>query len=263
MISTCYPVKYTLKLSKSALLGFGMILMLFSASAQVVPGVEETGIVYKYADNWGATLHSSGIGVNYRKGRHTSGYSYLMSDFSLLTMRHPKEVRTVNPFSDNNSGFIYGKLNSFMMLHTGIGIQKTINAKGDKGGIEVGHGFYAGVSWGIIKPVYLTIFYKNDQDGIRERIERYNPDKHYPDNISGRASFFRGFKQARLDPGLYASYLLNFEFGKSQERLRMIETGVSVDLFAKPVPMMAFNTNTNYFLTFFVRILYGKLWNRR
>jgi hypothetical protein len=42
----------------------------------------------------------------------------------------------------------------------------------------------------------------------------------------------------------------------------MIETGISVDAFAKPIPMMAFNKNSNFFLTFFIRVLVGKQWNQ-
>ena len=116
--------------------------------AQVVAGVEETGILYSKVKHAGMMIHSSGIGINYRRGKHLTGYSYLLGDFALLTMRHPKEVKTVNPYSDNNGGFIYGKLNSLLILRTGIGKQKTINARGDKGGVELSWGLYGGASWG-------------------------------------------------------------------------------------------------------------------
>jgi hypothetical protein len=248
---------------KTAWLIFGFLLPFLSVNSQQIEGVEETGILYKYAHNIGATLHSRGLGINYRKGKHVTGYSFLMSDFSLLSMRDSKEIRTVNQFSDNNSGYIYGKLNSVWILRTGIGKQKTMNAKADKGGIEVSYGFYGGFSWAFVKPVYLTILYTNDQDGTQKRIERYDPLKHYPDNISGRASYFKGIKESSIVPGIYSSFLLNFEFGKNQEKLKILETGLTVDAYLRPIPMMAFNKSSNYFLTFFIRILYGKLWNRR
>jgi len=263
MISFFHRLKIALKNQKTGLLIFGFLLPFFDVNCQQIAGVEETGILYKYANNIGGTLHSSGLGINYRKGKHLTGYSFLMSDFSLLTMRSSKEVKTVNQFSDNNSGYIYGKLNSILILRTGLGKQKTINAKADKGGVEVGYGIYGGISWALLKPVYLNILYTTDQDGTQEKVERYDPLKHYPDNIGGRASYFKGLNEASIVPGMYGSFLLNFEFGKSQEKLKMLETGVCVDAFVKPIPIMAFNKSSNIFLTFFIRILYGKLWNRR
>ena len=229
--------------------------------AQVVAGVEETGILYSKVKHAGMMIHSSGIGINYRRGKHLTGYSYLLGDFALLTMRHPKEVKTVNPYSDNNGGFIYGKLNSLLILRTGIGKQKTINARGDKGGVELSWGLYGGASWGLAKPVYLTVYSFDDLKGVSEQVERYNPDVHYPDNISGRASYFKGFGQSKIYPGVYGSFLFNFEFGREQERLRMVETGVTVDAFAKPVPIMALTKNSNFFFTFFIRVLIGNQWN--
>ncbi len=230
-------------------------------TAQVVASVDETGILYSKVRHSGLTLHSNGLGINYRRGKHLTGYSFLLADFSLVTMKHPKETKQVNQFSDNNGGFIYGKLNSLLILRTGIGKQKSINQRGDRGGVDVSYGIYGGISWGIAKPIYLSVFKFDDQNGVTESIERYNPDKHFPDNISGRASYFKGFGESKIHPGLYGSFLLNFEFGREQDRLRMVETGFTVDAFAKPIPIMAFNKNSNFFFTFFIRLLIGKQWN--
>jgi hypothetical protein len=243
----------------------GMLLLLwllpmYELCAQPVAGVEEKGILYTKVSHAGLMLHSSGLGIDYRRGKHLTGYSYLLGDFALLTMKHPKEVKSVNSFSDNNSGYFYGKLNSLVIARTGIGKQKTINPKGDKGGVEVSYAYYGGASWGFAKPVYLTVFKFDDLNGVSETIERYDPAKHFPDNISGRASWFRGFSQSHIYPGIYGSFLLNFELGRDQERLEMIETGVTLDLFANKVPIMALNTNSNYFFTFFLRVVVGKQW---
>ncbi|MEX1188741.1 MAG: hypothetical protein WED33_05740 [Bacteroidia bacterium] len=235
---------------------------LLSQEFEDIVGVEEKGILYNRISHYGIMLHTNGIGVNYRYGKNLSGYSYLMGDFQLLSMRHPKEVKSINPFSDNNSGFIYGKLNSVNILRTGIGKQKTLNAKGDKGGVEISLAGYAGASWAFVKPVYLTIFEFSDQIGVKEVIQRYDPAEHYPDNISGRASVLRGINELQIYPGLYASFLVNLEFGKEQTRLKMVETGATLDVFPKAIPMMAFSPNSNYFFTFFIRILMGKKWNK-
>ncbi len=234
----------------------------FSQEFEDIAGVEEKGILYNRINHFGFMLHTNGVGISYRHGKNLSGYSYLLGDFQLLSMRHPKEVKSINPFSDNNSGFIYGKLNSVNLLRTGIGKQKTINAKGDKGGVEISFAAYTGASWAFVKPVYLTIFEISDEFGVDEVISKYDPDIHYPDNISGRASAFKGFDELRIHPGLYGSFLINVEFGKEQTRLKMVETGATLDVFAKPIPIMAFSPKSNYFFNFFIRVLFGKKWNK-
>lgn len=253
------------KSSFASLLIATAFLAVGPARAQQIPGVEETGIVYRKTSNTGVSLHSSGFGINYRHGRRTSGFSSRMADFALFGIRHPKEVKSVNPFSEARIGYVYGKQNNFLVLRTGIGEQRALFARGDKGGVEISFGYFGGLSWGIAKPVYLSIYYNSDNMGLREKIEKYNPQTHYPDNISGRASFFRGISESRLHPGLYGEINLNFEFGPEQHRLRMIETGVSVDAFSRIIPIMAespgYNPNNRLFLHFFVRALMGKLWN--
>lgn len=255
-------LKKQLRSGLSVYLAGIFVLAGLASAAQDVNSVDEKGILYNRVKHLGLTIHSNGLGINYRPGKHLTGYSYLLGDFQLMTMKHPKEVKSVNPFSDNNNGFIYGKLNSLVMLRTGIGKQKTINAKGDRGGVEISLAGYAGASWGLVKPIYLSIYEFNDVNGVSESIERYNPDKHYPDNISGRASYFKGFGESSLAPGIYSSFLLNLEFGRDQKHMKMIEAGASIDVFAKPVQMMAFSPANTYFLTFFIRFLYGKQWNK-
>jgi hypothetical protein len=249
------------------LLFSGFFLMVFfwgglQLKSQDIPGVEEKGIVYRNIKSFGAFLHSRGTGLSYRRGKMETGFRSAMFDFSLLTMRHPKEIRSVNPFSDNAGGYVYGKLNSILILRTGYGKHFILHPQGDKGGIETGFSLFGGFSWGLIKPVYLTVFYFDDQFGVREKTERYDPEKHFPDNISGRAPFTKGFSESSLTAGLYGTISMNFEFGKQQKNLRMIETGIAADAFARPVPMMAFNAKNQIFVTLFIRVMYGKLWNR-
>ena len=243
---------------------FAIILQqaLFAQQFESVKDIEEKGILYNRIHTYGLTVHSAGLGLNYRPGKNLSGYSFLMGDFQLLNMRHPKEVRSVNPFSDNNSGYIYGKLNALFIARSGIGIRKTLNAKEGKGGVEVSWSGFVGASWALYKPVYLTIYEFDDQNGVSENIEKYDPNKHYPDNIAGRASGLKGWNELKIQPGLYASFALDFEFGKMPDRLKIVEAGAGVDAFPKAIPIMAFNESPRYFLSFFIRFLFGKKWNR-
>ena len=245
-------------------LGLAILLWIFlgEVQSQDIKGVEEKGILYKHVKHSGATLHTQGLGINYRIGKHLTGFNYRFWDFSAISLKHPKEIRSVNPFSSNNGGFIYGKLISLSILRAGIGKQKAINKKGDIGGIELSYGYYGGFSFGIARPVYLNIFYTSDQTGVKQRIEKYNPETHFPDNIAGRASIWKGFSEPEFHPGLYASFVLNAEFGRDPQKIHAFETGATIDAFLNPIQIMAFNKPTNAYFTLFIRYLFGKKWNR-
>lgn len=234
-----------------------------NAQTVQIEGVEEIGILYKEVYHAGFTIHSAGWGINYRRGKNITGSSYRLLDFSYGSMRHPKEIKTFNPFFQNSNGYVFGKQNTFNILRTGIGKHKEINSKGDIGGFAVSYSFFGGISWGIEKPIYLEIL--NLDAGIIDpdfRTEKYDPEKHYADNIYGRAPLLRGIEETKIIPGLYSAFNFNFEFGKSQQRLKMIETGVCLDLFYREIPIMAFNENQRFFLTFHIRFIIGKRWNK-
>lgn len=239
-----------------------LVLGLEAGLAQSIAGVEEKGIVYRKIRSMGGYIHSRGSGLCFRRGVNETGFRSAQFDFSLQTMRHPKEIRSVNPFSDNAIGYIYGKSNSILMLRTGWGKQFIVHPEGDKGGVETGFCIYGGASWALLKPVYLNVYYFDNSFGVRERTERYNPQLHYPDNISGRAPFLFGIGESRFSAGLYANVGMQFEFGKKQQNLRTLETGVAADIMARPIEIMANNPAERLFVTLYIRLMYGKLWNR-
>jgi hypothetical protein len=230
--------------------------------AQSIAGVEETGIVYRKTRSMGVYLHSRGTGLSFRRGINETGFRSAQFDFSLQTVRHPKEIRSVNPFSDNAIGYIYGKRNSIVMLRTGWGKQFILHPEGDKGGVETGFCVYGGATWALLKPVYLNVYYFDTNFGVRERTERYDPMLHYPDNISGRAPFLIGIDESRFSAGVYGNLAMQFEFGRKQQHLRYLEAGVATDFMARPIEIMANNPAERLFITLYIRLMYGKLWNR-
>ena len=119
--------------------------------------------------------------------------------------------------------------------------------------------YFAGLAAAILKPVYLSILYPT---AIPYKYlvvdEKYDPSKHNSDLIYGRASFFKGFNELKFYPGLDTKLGLSFEYGRKAELVRSIDIGVTADMFLKKVPIMAFNNNNNYFITFFISLHFGK-----
>ncbi len=225
--------------------------------------INNTKVLLRKEKSGFVMLHTSGFGIGYRSGKHITGYKKRMFEVELTGMKHPKEVRTVNMYFENSKSFLYGKENSFFLLRSGIGTQKIINSKPYWGGIELRYFYYGGISLGLLKPVYLYILHET---GIPDKpytlsIEKYDPEKHFTENIFGRASFFKGFDKLTPVPGLYFKTGLNFEYGAFDESLKALEVGIAVDAYMKEIPIMAFDKNKSIFISLYLSFHFGSRGN--
>lgn len=242
------------------------LLILFSclrASAQVNPNeyVEEKPPLMKYEWGFGVQLHTSGWGIDYRRGKNITGYKKRIFEGELVNFRHPKEIRSVNPYFDNAKSFFYGKLNSITVARVGTGRQRVLYSKAEKDGVEVRLLYSAGASIALAKPIYLFILYPTGFEGEFELIEeKYDPDRHYTDNIYGRAPFTRGLNEIKPYPGGYLKTGLSFEYGTYTNNIRCLEVGACLDVYYREVPIMALTENNAIFLNFYINWLFGKRW---
>lgn len=222
---------------------------------------DDAGLLYRNEADGGLIINSHGFGLNYRRCKHVTAARKGVWEFELVNYRHPKEVRTTNPFYDNAKGYYYGKLNSVFIFRSGIGFQNTIWTKPDKNGVEIRYVTFLGASLGIAKPVYLEILYDTQVAGTKlVKTERYDPDKHFPDNIYGRAPFTRGLGEIRLHPGGYAKIGLNFEYGSMVEEVRSIEVGFITDVYITPLKVMATEKEQMVVLSLYLQFNLGRKW---
>ena len=223
---------------------------------------DEANVFYRKEAIGGAELHSSGLGLLFRKGIHATGSRRRIWEIEFATMKHEKEVKTLNPYFENAKAYVYGKLNSFFLLRAGIGNHNVIYGKAEKSGVEVRYIYAGGLSLGFTKPYYLEIINSNvNHDfGPPTTTEKYDPYKHFPENIYGRASFFTGFDEIKLHPGIYAKFALNFEYSATGSDIKALETGIVADVYPKEIPVMAFNENHQFFFNFYVALHWGGKW---
>jgi hypothetical protein len=209
----------------------------------------------------GLNVHTAGWGLDFRRGKNITVDKKRHYEIEIVNMKHPKEVRSVNPYFDNARSFFYGKLNTLTVLRVGYGKQRVLFSKAEKGGVEVRLNYTGGLSLGLAKPVYLNILYPTEFD--REYIvvvEKYDPNLHYTDNIYGRAPFTDGLDEIKPYPGVYGKLGLTFEYGSYSDDIKCIETGISVDAYGKDVPIMALTENKPVFFNFYINLLYGRKW---
>jgi hypothetical protein len=201
--------------------------------------IEETRLYYMSDKSGGLLVHTNGFGAFFRQGKRINGFKKRILSAEIVNMKHIKEAKSFNPYNEDAKGFVYGKLNSLLVLRPSIGIQKTLYSKETKRGVQVGYTILVGPAIGLLKPIYLEIASPNIVSYETRTIERYDPNKHSIDMIYGRAAATRGIEETKIYPGLHAKFGFNFEYAPEDEMIRAIEVGVSADAFYKTVPIMA------------------------
>jgi hypothetical protein len=243
-----------------------LICSLFGTSAVAQKPLEDdkdTKVLYRKEFTVGLMATSTGWGLTARRSHHKTGYSKTFWELDFVGVKHPKEVKFT--FYENAKGYVFGKINSFLILRTGYGLNKVIFSKGRTDGkaVEIRYLFGGGSSLGITKPYYVDVI-KNTalpDGGIVS--EAYNPNnpQHNQYNIYGRGPWYKGIDQIKLHPGIYGKFGLAFDYAKREKGTKTIETGIIFDYYFKKIPMMAFTYNKSLFFSFYVSLNFGGKWN--
>ena len=220
----------------------------------------------------GTTLNTNGFGLGCYLSKYKGAYQLLQLNIDFNFVKHEKETKTWYPLQDPNARpYFYGKLNSFFALRTGIGKKNILTEKLRKSGVQVSWQWSAGPVLGILKPVYLEIIYESSPASQPFlRVERFDPDIHYIDNIYGRASGLKGLDHLSVAPGGFAKVSFSFEYSNEKERLKGIEAGACADVYGKKIPIMAIPeneknnpTNHQFFLSLFVNFFIGTKYDQK
>lgn len=223
---------------------------------------EDLNVLYRNERSFGLFGHTaSGFGIAYRRGQHVTGKRKRMFEVEGQNFKHPKEAKIVNPYYENAKGFVYGKLNSVLLLRGGVGLQNVLYEKSDKKSVEIRYSYFLGATLAFAKPVYLEII-KPTNDPLVSTIatEKYDPSVHHLENIYGKSSFFTGIDKTKIYPAGYAKFALSFEYADRYNSIKAIETGVVADFYPKAIPMMAYNANQNIYVMAYLKLIWGKKW---
>jgi hypothetical protein len=221
---------------------------------------EDLNVLYRNEASFGIFAHTNaGFGIAYRRGIHVTAKRKRMFEIEAQNFKHPKEVKTVNPYYENAKGFVYGKLNSVLLVRGGVGIQNVIYDKSDKKSVEIRYSYFLGATLAFAKPVYLEIIQPNT-DPPKPSSMQYDPVRDSITDIYGKSPFFTGISKTKIYPAGYAKLALSFEYADRYNGIKAIETGVVADFYPKAIPMMAFNKNQNIYVQLYLKIIWGKKW---
>jgi len=222
--------------------------------------IEEKPPLMKGEIAFGLNVHTSGtLGLQFRKAKNITGYKKLFWETDLVGMKHPKEIKSVNRYFTDAKAFVFGKQNSLTILRGGVGYEKTLYSKAEKNGIEIRFVYSGGLSLGITKPVYLNILEPTGKFGEFDIVvEKYDPNKHFLDDIYGRAPFTYGMSQINFHPGAYGRIAFNFEYSPIYYDVKALELGAIIDAYPKEIPIMALIENKKFYFTFYMTFIYGR-----
>ncbi|MEK6615541.1 MAG: hypothetical protein AABZ32_05445 [Bacteroidota bacterium] len=267
-------MKYKIEVAVKYLLFFIIyhLSSIFFCSAQdistgITPAIKQNDdvqLLYRNEQEFGALIHSSGWGINYRKCKHITGYKKRVLELEIVGMRHPKEIKLQVP-DIGTKGYFYGKQFTVTVLRGGYGYHKVITGKSDRRGVELRLLALAGPSIAFAKPIYLNVWYPdpvNSPPYVDIRTEKYDPDnpRHTPDYIIGRAGYFKGFNEMNFFPGGFLKLGLSFEHSSLDDDIKLLETGIVVDGFYKTIPIMANAKNNQVYVNVYLNIMFGKKW---
>ncbi|MEA3504358.1 MAG: hypothetical protein U9R32_04090 [Bacteroidota bacterium] len=246
-------------------LSFAITASIAQDFTNLVGDRNETEVIFVKEKTIGLQLHSYGFGFTMRKSWNRSAFRKSTIEIEGMNMKDSKEIKSINPFFVNSKGYYYGKLNNIFMLKGLYGIQKQLNDKPYWGGVNVSYFYRGGINIAFAKPVYLYIIkfinYNDEYYDIQIIEERYDPEKHFPDIIYGRAPFTKGLDEISVYPGLSAKGGVSFEFGSNNQVIKNLETGAMVDFFPVGIPVLAMNHKRNFFVTLFINFTIGKRYN--
>ncbi|MBN1952152.1 MAG: hypothetical protein JW801_13200 [Bacteroidales bacterium] len=223
---------------------------------------EEEKIFFRNEQTYAITLNTHGLSGGFRYARRIDAFRKTIYDAEFAQIKDAEEIKiTFSSSSQIGGSFVYGKLNSFGTLRAGIGLQKELFRKYDKGGISIRYFYCGGPSIGFTKPIYydiITINYTPDGQQT-DGIERMKFEPHVLNNILRKAPFYVGLTETRVIPGLYGKFGFTFEFSKKDMVFNALEVGVVMDAYIKKIPIMANENNTWYFPAFFLSYRFGKV----
>jgi len=235
----------------------------FSQELDIVNDIEER-LLYHHFFSGGLYIHSSGWGINARKGINPNVKWNKFYELDVVNMKHSKEIKMYHPLYDNLRGYVYGKKNVFIPVRIGYGFERLIADKASKNSVKVQFVSSGGLSAGLLKPVYLEILKPTslNPEVYYIAIEKYNSAEHQMDNIYGNASFRYGLNEISIMPGIYTKVGFNFSYNKRHKRRTSLEAGAIIDYYFRQVEIMDSEAKIPMFLTFYISLTYGLKCNR-
>ncbi len=211
------------------------------------------GKVYRNSYCVGIHFNTSGWGF-YGEYAKQKNYKYKRTiGLHVSNIHHKNEFKVVAGVTESRS-YYYKKINSFLVFRPSYGGNYRLFESIRESGIEVRFKWKIGPSIGLLKPVYLEI---QKPQNIGTSVEKYNPEIHENGIVQGKASWFRGLSDSKIELGAFSKMGLNFNFAKNKGSISGGEIGFLVDYYPQKIELMYGVKNFNVFGALYLQFEFG------
>ncbi len=226
----------------------------------------QVGILYNKEGVLTYRIHPRGMTFGWYRGKIKTYYKTTYYGLELGYMRHHKETRQSNDLAAVFRGetprpYVYGKRNSFYVLRGGYGVKRYFSEKAKRKGLAVGYSYQGGLTLGMLKPYYLRLVERQDNNSYVVVTKKYSEEDRElfldPYSIYGGTFFTTGLSEMSFVPGVHGQVAAHFAFGAFDEYVMAIDAGLLVDVFPRNVPIMV-EDNKPYFFNLFLTLHIGK-----
>ncbi|HMJ46475.1 MAG TPA: hypothetical protein VK498_04055 [Ferruginibacter sp.] len=217
---------------------------------------EEEGVItFKKHTVFGGKLTSDGYGAFLEIARAQSIKRSLLFQLEFSERKHSKEEKQQGPYS-TTAPIIYGKINFFYPIKLGVQQQFLLGNKGNKNGVAVTGNIGGGLIVGLLRPYMVDV----DINGTRTFVGYESADSSYYLNgpYYGGPNFGTGWSKMKVSPGFYIKPAVRFDYGKFNEMVNAIETGITIEYYSKKVPQMIYQKNKQFFFSAYFAIMFGR-----
>lgn len=238
-----------------------LIVLIFTGliSTAQLPAKPSNFAGFKKEIYGGFNLHSSGFGTSITYSKFQTYKKKNLFTLDLVSLKHSKEVKIKSYIDENSKDFVFGKLNSVLLVRAGYGKKTMVYEKLREKGVNISYHINLGGSFAFLKPIYLDIVnILPDGRLAAPRQEAYNPEVHHLNNIYGRSRGILGLAETNIVPGGFIKLGLEFEYNDDREFIKAIEVGATLDVYPKRLPIMAFTTNSFIYPNVYINLLIGQ-----
>jgi hypothetical protein len=214
-----------------------------------------------YSNEWAVAflLNTNGLGIGAHHLIHKNIRTAYASEVFFSGYVHPQQVKTNNPYYEDSESYYFGKLSSFYSFKAGWGIWKTLVQKPLVNGVKLSGTASIGPAIGFEKPTYLQIIQPDaNYQSFIVTTERFDPAKHFAENIYGGASWFKGLENTKATLGLYSRLALMMEFGIKNKHVYAFETGINAEYYPSGIAIMAFKPRQYLLVALHIGLWIGK-----
>ncbi len=218
---------------------------------------KETRTLFTKEQTFGITLHTSGVGFNFRSGKTLTAKRRQIIGFDFATYKHPKEKNT--KFQGKNRNIKYGKMNSPYFFRVSYGIQQVLYDKETEKSIQIRYLLLGGPSLVLAKPYFVNVNAAFTDERIYVQ-KQFNETLTSDSIYDGRSNWGAGLLKTVPLPGIHLKAALSFEYAPFGEDINSLEIGANLDFLPIPIKLYAFEARRPFFLQLYISYNFGSQW---